>query len=131
MLSGIMSLMNLPTASSIPVSGIMQSKNLTPPQIPKKSIFLPLEDGLTRYYFNITSVLPLSKEDISTLGKRLRKMLVLDPIKRVQVRELFRDLWFTRGAKKDASDSLVHETDSVVRDGGKAHSLPRSVLLAS
>lgn len=50
-------------------------------------------------------------------------MLVLDPNKRVQAHELLGDLWFTRGAKKDFSNSLVHETD-LVRDGSSsAHSL--------
>jgi len=85
--------------------------------------FLPLEDNLTQYYGSS-----------STVGKCLRKMLVLDPRakNRVQVHELRGDLWFTRSVKKDASDSLVCGTDlrnMMVPPPGWLNAVPLCILV--
>jgi len=63
---------------------------------------LPLEDELTRYYFaeHITGPLSLNKEDISTLGKCLQRMLVLDPRNRAPANVLLQEPWFARGVKR-------------------------------
>ena len=52
----------------------------------------PLEDELSQYYFaeHVTGPLTLSKEDIGTLGKSLRKMLVFDPRNRAPAHVLSR-----------------------------------------
>jgi len=64
---------------------------------------LSLEDDLTQMYFakHLTSLLPLSKEDIRMLGRCLRKMLVLDPRKRAETDALLQDPWFVRNAKDE------------------------------
>lgn len=64
---------------------------------------LPLENELCRCYFEDRTTGPLSQsgDDISTLGKCLQKMLVLDPRNGPQTDVLLRDLWFTRSALKD------------------------------
>jgi len=99
MFSGIR---NLQTVSPTPISNIFQSKFKKRDCITDTDAdgFLPLEDELTQSYFaeHVTGPLPLSKEDISTLGKCLQKMLVLDPRNRAQTHVLLRDLWFTWSA---------------------------------
>ncbi len=62
----------------------------------------PLEDELTQYYFaeHVTGPLTLSKEDIGTLGKSLRKMLVFDPRNRAPAHVLLQEPWFARSIKR-------------------------------
>jgi len=71
--------MNLPTASSIPVSSVMQSKNLTPPQIPKKSIFCHLKTAS----LDIISILRVfyhwAKKILARSGSVSRKCWYLIP----------------------------------------------------
>ncbi len=69
--------------------------------------FLPLEDDITRYYFDTKGHPQLSKEDIDQLGKCLRKMLVLDPKNRVEAHELLGDPWFTKRSTKPGSSVMA------------------------
>ncbi|KXX74834.1 Protein kinase dsk1 [Madurella mycetomatis] len=57
--------------------------------------FLPLEDELRRSYFegHDAKTLPLREVEINTLGRYLRKLLVIDPTQRAKAHELLSDPW--------------------------------------
>ena len=94
--------MNLPTVSPYKV---ISNNQLTCTSTDFELKYFPLEDELLYRYFYTKARFPLSKRDIRTLGKCLRRMLVLDPRNRAQTHELLEDLWFTR------NDQLVYEAD--------------------